>query len=528
VKDRILCALLLSGVALWPSVSKGQDRPSDTPPKPPAADAKPADSKPSADTKPSDATAPATSPTTPPSTSPTPAPGATPAPGTPPAPAPPSNARRLRELEEKVEKLNRALAEMKSAPAPAPTPATPPTPPPPPPDANKDLDPLRGVVVSGYVQAQLENHDDSEDQLRPGGAPYNQNRFLIRRGRLKVEREWEYSSLLVELDGNTTKGPAMQLFRAEASLLWRGGEPQPAPPVVKLTMGLFDVPFGYELVESSKSRFFMERSLQSRAFFPAEPDLGIRLGGSIGWFRYALGVMNGEPLGEPGGFAAQDPNNHKDFIAHFGASAAPVKDSEISGGVSLLEGKGFVKGTDATKNQLAWNDDGNATLQDSEIIGVPASSTSPSYNFDRWAVGADLQVRFKTDLGQTKVYGELQLGSNMDRALFIASPTISGPPSRELGYYIGLVQEITPYAVVGFRTDFYNPDADFLGFQSGKRIPVSETVRTQSPLIGLVVPGHARLVFQYDFIKDHMGRDANGLVTDLKNDEWTLRLQGDL
>jgi hypothetical protein len=39
--------------------------------------------------------------------------------------------------------------------------------------------------------------------------------------------------------------------------------------------------------------------------------------------------MNGEPLGTPGGFAAQDPNNHKDFVATVGAVIAPTKQSEV-------------------------------------------------------------------------------------------------------------------------------------------------------------------------------------------------------
>jgi len=116
----------------------------------------------------------------------------------------------------------------------------------------------------------------------------------------------------------------------------------------------------------------------------------------------------------------------------------------------------------------------------------------------------------------------------MDRSLFIANPTISGQPTRELGYYLGLVQEITAYGAVGFRTDYYDPNGDFLGYQSGKQIPQSQTIRTYSPLVALVVPSHARLVFQYDFVKDHMGRTAQGLITDLKNDQWTLRLQGEL
>jgi len=50
-------------------------------------------------------------------------------------------------------------------------------------------------------------------------------------------------------------------------------------------------------------------------------------------------------------------------------------------------------------------------------------------------------------------------------------------------------------------------------------------VRTYSPLIGVVLPQRARLVFQYDFIRDAFARDARGVPTDLRNNQWTLRLQ---
>jgi hypothetical protein len=439
---------------------------------------------------------------------------------------------RIRELENKVERLTRAVADMK-APAPPPAPAAtaskavaPETVPGP--EASRELDALRGIVVSAYLQAQLENHEDSEDQLRPGGVPYNQNRFLIRRGRIRVQREWEYSALMMEIDGNTTKGPAIQLFKAEASVLWRGGKPKPSPPVLQVTLGLFDVPFGYEVLESPRTRFFMERSLQSRAFFPTEPDLGVRVSGELDWFRYQLAVTNGQPLGSPD-FAGQDPNNHKDFIARIAAVAKPIPESELWGGISMLNGLGFVKGTDATKNILVWTDSNeDRRVSIDEILGSPASAASPSYSFDRWAVGADIGFKFKTVLGDSKVYGELQLGSNMDRALFIANPTIGGQPSRELGYYLGFLQEVTPYGIVGFRADYYNPNADFLGYQSGKQVPRSQSVRTYSPLVGMMIPGRARLVFQYDYVGDSLGRTAQGLPTDLSNDVWTLRLQGEL
>jgi hypothetical protein len=298
---------------------------------------------------------------------------------------------------------------------------------------------------------------------------------------------------------------------------------------VKFTAGLFDVPFGYELTESSRGRYFMERSTQSRAFFPAEPDLGVRLSGEIAWFRYAFAFMNGEPISTPNGFALQDPNNHKDFVGHVSAVGAPTKEIEISGGISMLNGVGFAKGTDATKNILVWSDQNeDRRVSSDEIFGAPATATSPSYTFERWAVGADLGFRIKTPIGTTKVYGELQLGSNMDRALFVANPTISGQPAREMGYYLGFLQEITPYGMVGFRFDVYDPNADFLGYESGKQVPRTQTMTTASPLVAMMIPGRARLIFQYDYITDTLGRTADGLPTDLKNDQWTLRLQGEL
>jgi hypothetical protein len=336
------------------------------------------------------------------------------------------------------------------------------------------------------------------------------------------------SSVMVELDGNTTRSPAFVLHHAEASLLWRGDQPAPAPPLIRLTLGLFDVPFGYELVESPRTRFFMERSLASRDFFPSEPDLGLRISGEVGWFRYALALVNGDPNGELNGFPLQDPNQSKDFVVKAGANVE--SDSlEMSGDVSVLNGTGFVKGTDATKNSLVWNDlmpaDGN--LRTSEITGVPALAATPSRNFRRWAVGADLKMRLRSLLGWTQVFGEVSLASNLDRGQFVANPTLSNDV-RELGFFAGVVQQVTPFAVIGFRADYYDPNADITDSQQGRTVPGNQKMVTYSPLIGGLLPGRIRLLFQYDFIRDHLARDALGVPTDLRNDTWTLRMQGEL
>jgi hypothetical protein len=59
-------------------------------------------------------------------------------------------------------------------------------------------------------------------------------------------------------------------------------------------------------------------------------------------------------------------------------------------------------------------------------------------------------------------------------------------------------------------------------------------VHTLSPLLGVrlpddLLPGvNARLVVQYDFVRDALARDLRGVPTDLANDQLTVRVQGEL
>ena len=44
---------------------------------------------------------------------------------------------------------------------------------------------------------------------------------------------------------NTVRGPAMRLQKAEASLIYGRSHDRDQPPLVQLTMGQFDLPFGF-------------------------------------------------------------------------------------------------------------------------------------------------------------------------------------------------------------------------------------------------------------------------------------------
>jgi hypothetical protein len=384
--------------------------------------------------------------------------------------------------------------------------------------------PPEGISLGGYLQAQYESHQDSQDQLAQGGAPLNQDRFSIRRARVNVTGEWQYAAFALELDANTTSGPQVDLRKAEASLQYRPDRRR--PPIVMATVGLFDIPFGYELVESPRTRFFMERSALSRAFFPGEPDLGFRLAGALGFFRWTISAQNGEPIGEKSNFVMQDPNKGKDVVFRIGIDTHPLEDLHVAADVSSLRGQGFHPGTDATSSTIQWKDlNEDGVIQPYELIAAPGAAATPSSNFDRWAVGADARIHYRSPIGVTKLYGEFVLGSNMDRGLYVADPTLTQQDQREMGFYVALIQQITKWGEVGLRYDYYDPNFDAFDKRQAKLLPFTEAITTWSPMAALVLPDRARLIIQYDAIKNAFARTNVGVPTSLKDDIFTLRLQ---
>ncbi|MDB5219863.1 MAG: phosphate-selective porin [Myxococcaceae bacterium] len=416
------------------------------------------------------------------------------------------------------------------APVPAPAPAPAPIPTPPTPDAAARLAKLlEPYTVTGYMQGEYQSNAASQDQLAQGGVPLNRDRFVLRRARVRIDGEYDYAALQMEADGNTSRGPQLRILHAFGTLKLPGKEPR--LPLAAATIGLFDTPFGYELVEWPRVRWFMERSASSQAFFPSEPDLGLRFHGALSFVRWDIAAMNGEPLENRNGYPGLSPRSAKDVVFRVGIDTKPTNALGISGHVSGLRGKGFHPGTDATKGNVQWKDaNEDGAIQAVELSGVPATAATPSQLFERWAVGADLQVKLRTPIGQSMLYGEVTIAKNMDRGLFLADPVLTGTDSRELGYYVGIVQEITRWGIVGFRFDHYDPYADFFDKRGGKLIPTSQAIDTFSPIVGFVLPDpngtdRARLLLQYDVIRDKLARDARGLPTDLDNNALTLRLQ---
>src|SRR5690606_33253190 len=103
---------------------------------------------------------------------------------------------------------------------------------------------------------------------------------------------------------------------------------------------------------------------------------------------------------------------------------------------------------------------------------LPGAPATPSQNFERFAVGADLRLRFVwPHLGVTTFFAELVRGVNLDRGVEPADPVARGRDLRELGFSFGLSQRLLRYFEVGVRYDEYNPDSDARRFSGINLVP---------------------------------------------------------
>jgi len=299
-----------------------------------------------------------------------------------------------------------------------------------------------------------------------------------------------------------------------------------------LTAGLTEIPLGVELQQGQDEILFLERTTGSLAFFAGPVDTGAKLEGAYGPLRAQLAIMNGAPLDDrAGGLSGIDPTSAPDYLGRLGVDTHPTSTLRVAGGASFLSGKGFQPGTDAGKASLEWDDaDANGQFSLTEVKLVSATGATPSATFDHWAVAADLTFELTTKLGLSRLYGEATLASNLDRGLFVASPTqyptLTKTDIRELSWYIALVQDVTEYGFIGARYDVYDPNSDLVENRRGIAIPEDASIKTVSPIVGLRWPDVGRLTFEYDFVKDSLARDTRGVPTDVANNQWTLRAQG--
>jgi len=381
---------------------------------------------------------------------------------------------------------------------------------------------------TGYVQLDsIAWSEESLNEVDADGEPLNQQRFLIRRGRFRAEgrREASVGTYVgsIEFDGNTIDGSTARIQAAAAG--WHYAPTRGAPPLVELTAGLFRVPFGFEVQMAERVKPFLEAPAFARALFPGNYDAGVMAAGAYGAARWSIAAMNGAPVGDLQ-WRGEDPVSSFDLVGRVGLSVDGPFKSRFAAGVSGISGKGLHPGTPPTKDDLQWvdrNEDGFVQL--GELTVVPGSAGEASETYTRDALGVDAQVHWcLCKLGTGMAFFELAIARNLDRSLVYADPVAQGRDLRELGFQIGVVQNVGDHVQLGVRYDRYNADRDALEIEGSDVIAADPTFSTLSLMaVGRYKEG--RVLVQYDRERNPFGRDDTGAPATRSADRVTLRAQ---
>ncbi len=381
--------------------------------------------------------------------------------------------------------------------------------------------------VSGMLQVDGTAWDQSSvDELDPATRePLNRERIGIQRAWLRADASSKYLHGIVMLEGTTNPAPALRLLSAELSALYPGRE----QPLIEVSAGLFLIPFGFETRERVDQRMFLEASTWVEALFPGRRDLGLRARGAYRFLRYAVAVMNGNPIGSAS-LPLRDPNRAKDVVGRLGAEDALAAWLRGSIGVSVLLGKGFHPGTAPTKDTFTVRDENeDGMVQPSEIQFVAGNPGEPSKNFDRRALNVDAALAYELPvLGAGRTYGELTYALNLDRGLFVADPVATARDARELGVMVGLRQMLTRHAELGLRYDRYEPDRDTSSQLGLRVVPYDATFETYGLALAWCTLAQLRVTAEYDHRINPLGKNRQGAPTTLAADSVVLRAQLEL
>ena len=407
---------------------------------------------------------------------------------------------------------------------------------PPPPPASQERLTLAGLlsgagrtVVSGYTQVDYGRYDISLDELASGTRePLNEDRFLVRRARLRLENEWKYVGYAAEADFFASGDLARPVnFDVHAQLAGDQGD----APLLKFKAGLFPVPFTYQnQSQRAFDIFFVERALFIDGFVPGRYDLGAAISGHIWAVDWILAAQNGQPIGSHD-FAYQDPNSAKDYSGRIEVGGELVGGVHAAAGVSFLKGTGFSPGTAPTKDTFVWrdlNEDGRVTV--AELIPIPGSPGRASENFDRWGLAGDVRIwREIPTLGELRIDAELALGKNLDRFVAPADPVFLGRAQRGLGFYASITQYVTEHAQVGFRYDQYDPNIDDIELFDGHSVLTRRKFKTftagASWRLRLSNYANARVHLEYAYQRNSLGRDPSGKPAQLDNGATRVRFE---
>jgi hypothetical protein len=373
------------------------------------------------------------------------------------------------------------------------------------------------IKITGYLQTQFQQTQSAGISSFSGGdfAENSDNRFIIRRGRLKIDRVDKYSSIVFQIDA-TQNG--INLMDAFIQLQ------QPGTTQLRLTAGLFNRPFGYSIVYSSGYRDFPERARVFQTIMPRERDIGAMLTYHPFKFLHAdLAIVNGS------GLYARDYDSKKDLIGNLSFKFDSLANRKLEIGF----GGSFYKGSVRNDTESFYSSEGPGFSRNTNVINKGA-------NLKRNYFGANVQLQYNHHLGISTLKAEYVTGTQPGVA---SSATITGTtasqsfttqPATDLylrnftGYYIWFTQQVpkTKFNIlVGY--DVYDPNNKVSESQIGlDNNTTAGDIKFRTLGYGLTYMVNTRVkLTMYNERVINASAPLENYNNDIKDDVFTLRLQ---
>jgi hypothetical protein len=399
--------------------------------------------------------------------------------------------------------------------------------------AQSDIALLNRLKITGYIQAQFQKADTAGIESFAGGNfPANiDNRFAVRRGRVKFAYDYSFSQFVLQVDV-TEKGVGIKDAYVSFTDPWLN--------CFAVTAGVFDRPFGYEISYSSSSRESPERSRMFQTLFPGERDLGAKFTfqppktSRFNFLKLDAGIFNGI------GPNAVDFDGYKDFIGHLMINKASKNEKiKVGVGVSYYNG-GWREGTKYiySMSDVAMSAGGNVMA-----FAVDSTSHKVGDKVRREYYGADAQVSFDFPFGLTTLRGEYITGTQPGVAASSSSPAAQPGDAyirKFNGAYFYWIQNILQsrfQTVVKY--DYYDPNADISSNNIGVKIAGKNKATGAADIkystlgLGLVYKWNSqvRITAYYDMVTNETtsaiknASTLKDLSTNRLDNVFTLRVQ---
>jgi len=382
------------------------------------------------------------------------------------------------------------------------------------------------IYFTGYIQPQFQATQTKGAHSFNGGdfAPNVNNRFMLRRGRLRLDyarmnKNDQISLYFVFQFDGSERGVFIRDFWGRIfENKWQ---------VFSFTAGMFARPFGYEVNLGSADRESPERGRMSQTLMKVERDLGAmvsfeprRIDHPLHYLKIDAGFFNG-----PGLNATQDNDSYKDFITRASWKPYPLtKTFFISGGLSYFNG-GLFQNTKYTY-EIAKDAAGKQFVVDSADDNVGRKAPRKYY-------GADMQLKWKHTYGATELRLEYWRGKQTASASTTETPAalLQEPyyVRKFDGAFVYLLQNIVnSHHQLGIKYDWYDPNTEVKGEEIGKAgnniNATNIKYTTVSVGYNYAINENVRLMLWYDFIKNESTSLA-AYTGDIKDNVFTMRLQ---